>query len=42
MSEFVLLLPNTDRLQQVEYYVRVCTTHVEGDQYLVEVVQTLT
>ena len=26
MSEFVLLLPNTDRLQQVDDYVRVCTT----------------
>jgi uncharacterized protein (DUF1499 family) len=29
MSEVVLLLPNTDRLQQVEDYVRGCTTSTE-------------
>jgi hypothetical protein len=29
MSEVVLLLPNTDRLQQVEDYVRGCTTPTE-------------
>jgi hypothetical protein len=53
MSEVVLLLPNTDHLQQVEDYVRGCTTStkyilwhnlhlVEGGQCLVEVVQPLT
>jgi hypothetical protein len=36
----VALLPNTDLLQQVEDYVRGCTTttkYWEGGQYLVEV-----
>jgi hypothetical protein len=43
MSEVVLLLLNTDRLQQVDDYVRGCTTQlVEDGQYLVEVVQPLT
>jgi hypothetical protein len=38
----VVPLPNTDRLQQIEDYVRGCTTSVEGGQCLVEVVQSLT
>jgi hypothetical protein len=49
MSEIVLLLPNTDSFQQVDDYVRDCTTStkynrqlVESGQYLVEVVQSLT
>jgi hypothetical protein len=29
ISEAALLLPNTDRLQQVEEYIRVCTTSSE-------------
>ena len=29
MLEVVLLLPNTDRLQQVEDYVRGCTTSIK-------------
>jgi hypothetical protein len=39
MAEVVLLLPNTDHLQQAEDYVRGCSTNiqlVEGGQYLVE------
>jgi hypothetical protein len=35
----ILLLPNTDHLQQVKDYVR---DFIEGGQYLVEVVQPLT
>jgi hypothetical protein len=45
MSEAVLILPNTDRFQQVEDYVRGCTNNlqlVESGQYLVEVVQPRT
>jgi hypothetical protein len=40
MLEVVLLLSNTDRLQQVEDYVR--GQLVEDGQYLVEVVQPRT
>jgi hypothetical protein len=46
MSEVVLLLPNTDRLQQVEDNVRgvllLPNTDREDGQYLVEVGQPLT
>jgi hypothetical protein len=37
-SEVVLLLPNTDRLQQIEDDIRGYLQFVEGGQYLVEVV----
>jgi hypothetical protein len=46
MSEVVLLLLNTDLLQQVDDYVRGCapstTYFVERGQYLVQVVHSLT
>jgi hypothetical protein len=44
MSEVVLLLPNTDRLQQVGDGVRGCTWQCipEDSQYLVEVEQPMT